>query len=59
MSSNIMKTGFSTEEDKTLAELVGFHPCLFDLGNPSYKNQIIKENVWKQISNELNRPGIF
>lgn len=59
MSSNIMKTGFSTEEDKTLAELVGFHPCLFDLGNPSYKNQIIKENVWKQILNELNRPGIF
>lgn len=59
MTSAFMKTGFTTEEDKTSAELVWFHPCVFDLRHSTYKNQIIKENIWKQISNELNQPGIF
>lgn len=53
MSSKIK---FSSEDDKTLAELVGYHPCLYDLKHTLYKDQTVRENVWKQISNEVNKP---
>ncbi|CAI6374329.1 unnamed protein product [Macrosiphum euphorbiae] len=53
MSSKIT---FSSEDDKTLAELVGYHPCLYDLKHTLYKDQTVRENVWKQISNEVNKP---
>lgn len=55
MSSKII---FSSEDDKILSELVGCHPCLYDLKHKSYKDHTIREDVWKQISDELNRPGI-
>lgn len=56
MSSKIT---FSSEDDKTLAELVGYHPCLYDLKHTLYKDQTVRENVWKEISNEVNKPGII
>jgi len=55
MSSKIV---FSSEDDKVLSELVGCHPCLYDLKHSLYKDQTIRDNVWKQISNELNKPGM-
>jgi len=55
MSSKIT---FSSEDDLTLAELVGYHPCLYDLKHSLYKDQTVRENVWKQISNEV-KPGII
>lgn len=55
MSSKVV---FSSEEDKVLSELVGCHPCLYDLKHLLYKDQTIRDNVWKQIANELNKPGM-
>lgn len=46
LKSNV---AFSPEEDTKLAELVSNHPCLFDLQNKFYKNQLVRENVWQQI----------
>ena len=42
------------EEDIQLAECVREHPCLYDLKNANYKDQQIRDNVWKLISNDLN-----
>lgn len=43
------KVTFSLEEDTLLAECVSKHPCLFDLKHPAYKDQQVRENVWKEI----------
>ncbi|KAL4112519.1 hypothetical protein QTP88_016290 [Uroleucon formosanum] len=51
-----LKVVFSSEDDKVLSELVGCHPCLYDLKHSLYKDQTIRDNVWKQFSNELNKP---
>jgi len=47
------KISFSLEEDTVLAECVSQHPCLFDLKHPAYKDQQVRENVWKEISSVL------
>ncbi|CAI6353330.1 unnamed protein product [Macrosiphum euphorbiae] len=43
------------EEDSKLIELVSNHPCLFDLENKFYRNILVKENVWQQISDVLKK----
>jgi len=43
------------EEDSKLIELVNNHPCLFDLENKFYRNILVKENVWQQISDVLKK----
>jgi len=48
------KVSFTIEEDILLAEFVREHPCLYDLKNANYKDQQIRDNVWKLISNNLN-----
>ncbi|KAJ8928544.1 hypothetical protein NQ314_018893 [Rhamnusium bicolor] len=46
---------FSPEEDEKLVELVARHPALYDAGHMEYKDQMMKENIWKEISNEVRR----
>ncbi|KAJ8938643.1 hypothetical protein NQ314_011382 [Rhamnusium bicolor] len=46
---------FSPEEDEKLVELVARHPALYDAGHMKYKDQMMKENIWKEISNEVRR----
>lgn len=50
MSSKVI---FSSEDDAILAELVEYHPYLYDL-KYTYKHQAVRENVWKQILNKFN-----
>lgn len=40
-----------------LAELVSKHPSLFNAEHELYKDQVVRENVWNQISNELKKNG--
>jgi hypothetical protein len=56
MSSKVI---FSSEDDKMLVELVGYHPCLYDSKHALYKDQTARKNVWEQISNKVNQPGII
>ncbi|XP_025425810.1 uncharacterized protein LOC112694528 [Sipha flava] len=53
MSSKVI---FSSEDDKMLVELVGYHPCLYDSKHALYKDQTARKNVWEQISNKVNQP---
>ncbi|CAI6347043.1 unnamed protein product [Macrosiphum euphorbiae] len=46
---------FTLEEDILLAEYVSKHPCLYDSKNAEYKDQQIRDNVWKEISNILKK----
>ncbi|KAJ8965702.1 hypothetical protein NQ317_006743 [Molorchus minor] len=46
---------FSPEEDEKLVELVARHPALYDASHMEYKDQMMKENIWKEISNEVER----
>ncbi|KAJ8941007.1 hypothetical protein NQ314_010516 [Rhamnusium bicolor] len=49
---------FSPEEDEKLVELVARHPALYDAGHMEYKDQMMKENIWKEISNEVRRSAV-
>jgi len=48
---------FTSEENSKLIELVSNHACLYDLENKFYKNILVKENVWQQISDVLKKTG--
>ncbi|KAL4148038.1 hypothetical protein QTP88_002342 [Uroleucon formosanum] len=48
-----------TVEDIKLVQCVREHPCLYDLKNANYKDQQIRDNVWKLISNNLNNKSEF
>lgn len=54
MSSKVI---FTFEEDSMLADYLSRRPCLYDLQHSAYKDQQIKENVWKEISKKLNKSG--
>lgn len=48
---------FSVDEDFRLVGLVKKHPFLFDLQHELSKNQGVRDNVWKEISDEMQRSG--
>ncbi|KAL4107706.1 hypothetical protein QTP88_018005 [Uroleucon formosanum] len=49
------KGSFTIEEYVQLAECVSRHPCLYDLKNPNYKDQQIRDNVWKLIADTFKK----
>lgn len=42
-----------------LIELVRNHKCLYDARNEHYKDVHIRENVWKEISDEMKQSGKY
>ncbi|CAH1106944.1 unnamed protein product [Psylliodes chrysocephalus] len=52
---NMSKVLFTVTEDELLVELVAKHPALFDLAHSLYKDQVVKENAWKEIAEALSR----
>lgn len=48
---------FSVIEDEKLVEMVAKFDCLYDLASPLYKNQLIKDNAWREIAEQINRSG--
>ncbi|RZF37857.1 hypothetical protein LSTR_LSTR015649 [Laodelphax striatellus] len=46
---------YSMDKEKLILS-VQQHPCLFDLQHPQYDNNLYKENVWKEISNDVQSP---
>ena len=48
---------FYNMDDLQLIELVRKHSFLYDAKSVSYKDTIIRENVWTEISNAMNQPG--
>nr|CAD7431020.1 unnamed protein product [Timema monikensis] len=49
------KVWFTAMEDEKLVEIVAKHPSLYDLENPLYKDQVIKDNAWKEVADHLRR----
>ncbi|XP_068084375.1 uncharacterized protein [Anabrus simplex] len=46
---------FTAEMDEELIEEVRMHPVLYNLQHKSYKNNVVKDNLWKMISLKLDR----
>jgi predicted transcriptional regulator len=40
-------------DEEKLIILVQEHECLYNLGNPNYDNNLMKDNVWKDIARHL------
>ncbi|XP_012143753.1 uncharacterized protein LOC105662835 [Megachile rotundata] len=49
------KFQFSSEEDEMLIECIRNYPVLYDISDKDYKNYLVKENVWREISTKLGR----
>jgi len=50
---------FSPVNDEKLIELVRNHPVLYKLSQKNYKDNNIKENVWKEISIAIGKNGKY
>lgn len=51
------KINFSSPEDEKLIEAVAKHPSLYDLHCPLYKDQVVKDNAWKEVAESVGRSG--
>lgn len=52
-------TNFSAENDEKLIELVQQNPPIYDTSLDSYKNGVIRENIWKDVGKALNKSGEY
>lgn len=50
---------FNAEKDEKLIGMVQSYPVLYDLSDKNYKNNYIKENVWKEISIAIGNDGTY
>lgn len=46
------KVLFSVLENENLVEVEAKFSCLYDLASPVYKNQLIKDNSWKEVAEQ-------
>jgi len=53
------KFSFSSSEDEVLIGLVENNPVIFDSGHKKYKDVFFKENIWKNISEEVGRSSMY
>lgn len=50
---------FLEAEEENLINLVANHPVLYDVGDVDYRNNVVKDKVWKIIGKELNKDGEY
>ena len=50
---------FTPEEDERFIHLVSQNPILYDSKHVDFKELHLKDNIWKDISKELNKKGEF
>jgi len=48
---------FTPENDEQLIALVRDHPVLYKLKDKNYRDNNIKDNVWKEISFSIGKSG--
>lgn len=46
---------FSDSEEEQLINYVALYPALYDSSHTNYRNNLIKENIWKDISKKINK----
>ncbi|XP_050313678.1 uncharacterized protein LOC126748469 [Anthonomus grandis grandis] len=50
-----MSEKFSPEDDEVLIDLVRQHPPLYSVAGKSYKDLVVKNNIWKEIGAKMNK----
>lgn len=48
---------FSKEQDEILIDSVSRHPALYDASQKSYKDNVVRDNIWREIAEIINRSG--
>lgn len=51
------KLVFSPSDDEILLQEVQTNPILYDLADANYKNIIMKDSIWKEISLKIGKSG--
>lgn len=54
-----MSSKFSSEEDEILIDIVREHPALYQVKSRSIKDNVVKNNIWKKISETLGKNGKY
>lgn len=54
-----MKFKMAPGEEKALVAFVAAHPELYDKGHSQYKNMIRKDQLWKEIAEELKKDSMY
>ncbi|XP_044734314.1 transcription factor Adf-1-like [Chrysoperla carnea] len=49
------KVIFSSVDDEKLVETVAKFPCIYDTSNKLYKNQVAKDNAWKEVAEHTKK----
>lgn len=49
---------FNTMDDEKLIEVIRNYPVIYKLSDKNYKDNIIKDNVWKEISQSIGKNGM-
>lgn len=52
-----MSDKFSSEDDEVLIDLVRQHPPLYNVGGKSYKDMVVRNNIWKEIGAIMKKNG--
>lgn len=48
---------FSASEDEILIQEIQKNSVLYNIGDKNYKNILLKDNIWKDISLKLGKSG--
>jgi predicted SprT family Zn-dependent metalloprotease len=52
-----IKFSFTPQEDDILIEEIAQHPAIYDLKHKLFKDVRAKDNIWKQIAQNVGRSG--
>jgi len=56
---SIKKFSFSPTEDEILISLVENNKVIFDSAHTKHKDNFFKDNIWKNISEEVGRSSMY
>jgi hypothetical protein len=49
---------FNVMDDEKLIEVIRNYPVIYKLSDKNYKDNCIKDNVWKEISQSIGKNGM-
>lgn len=50
---------FTDQSDEFLVELIAKNPPLYDSQLKTYKDNVIRDNIWEHIGNKLNKTSKY
>ena len=54
LADKIKRQALTVQENEELAEVIRKYPCLYDKSKKEYKDEIVTENAWKEVADQLD-----